>query len=290
MNIKTLYISILFLFAFQSNTGATPQFFIKISPEKKLVKYGKLDVGLYTTKLDYVTINDKPIETSSEKALKWINNTIVKDSSAKVLFFIHGFWGSLPYALHFTSKTFNNDYFKTDSFSVKAIIHIMWDASGIIYKQSLISINESYETLSVLLNNIDKEICFKTSLMCHSMGNRLLYETISNKNITIKFSELILIAPDLDYRKFEKNLHLFSALGNNVYVFYHKKDLILNISKRINDIERLGRISKYSNKSNISFIDCTNIKDDSSLDKFNNHLYFLTSKTVISRVEKILNN
>ena len=91
------------------------------------------------------------------------------------------------------------------------------------------------------------------------------------------------------WRKFKESILLFSSLASTLDVFYNKKDQTLNLSKSYNASERLGRIGNFKDYENINFIDCTNLKDiDNYFDLFNRHLYFLTSKTIKSKVEDIL--
>ncbi len=292
-NKKHLF-SIIFLCIFINlNAKTVEQFFIKITPNQNLVNCGKLKIKKAQTKFDFFVQNNKVDIIKPAEALAWINDSILKNNSenTKILFFIHGFWGSLPFAVHRTAKEFDASYFKNDSANVKAIVHIIWDANDISYKQTQLNLKNSIKTLADLLNNIKTSTELRYSLMCHSMGNRFFYTCILKEKVSVHFEQLILMAPDLDYRKFEKNHNLFSNLANTVDLFYHKKDQTLNMSKRINKIERLGRLDKSDISADINFIDCTSIKDINSLsDSVMRHLYFLTSKTVKKRVENILKN
>ena len=85
------------------------------------------------------------------------------------------------------------------------------------------------------------------------------------------------------------NTSLFSKLASNIYIFIHTEDQTLLLSKTYNKVERLGRMNKYKDSENISFVNCSTLDDiDNLLDKFNRHVYFLTSETVRTKVEEIL--
>ena len=284
--------SLFLLISFNMEAKTVQQFFIKISPSNNLVKYGKINVKKYNTTFDYHTKGNHIDLAMPHDALLWIFSMIHKknqDKSSKVLLFLHGFWGSTPYSAYYTTKKFNDYYFKNDSSGIVAIVHIIWNASGVTYKQSIRALDKSTKTLAEILNNIPLTFECKYSLMCHSMGNRFLFETISKFDVDTKFDELILMAPDLDYRKYENNTSLFSKLASNIYIFIHTEDHTLFLSKTYNKVERLGRMDKYKNRENIFFVNCTTIDDiNNLLDKFNRHVYFLSSETVRSKVEEIL--
>ncbi len=292
---KFLYIISFVVIFFSINTSIAQmpkQYFIKISPSDSKVRYGEFMIKKHSTTLNYHTVENKPDIITPDKALQWINKEIQGDNpekKSKVLFFIHGFWGSLTYAIDITSEAFDKYYFNGDSSNVVAIIHIIWKAHGITYKQAIKSINNSSKTLATLINSIPETIDKNYSLMCHSMGARFLFKTISTNIINTKFQELILIAPDLDYKKFEENISLFLKTAPKIYVFINSKDKVLLISKTINKTERLGRIKDNKNTDNIKFIDCTEINDTGiNIDIFVRHLYFLYSKKVREKIEDIL--
>lgn len=284
--------TLLFILISYTNLNAkmVEQFFIKISPNQELVNCGRLKVSKTKTSFDYFIKGNKVDIVSPEDALEWINDSIQKKypADSKVLFFIHGFWGSLPFATHRTAKEFAKSYFKEDNKTV-AIVHIVWDANDLNYKNSIVELENSSLTLSNIFNSIPTKIQCKNSLMCHSMGNRFLHETLSKQTINIKFEKLILMAPDLDYRKYESNFNLFSDLAKSVAVFFHTKDKTLKMSSKINKIERLGRLNKSDIAKNIQFIDCSAIRDINSLsDSLMKHLYFLTSDSVKQQINEFL--
>ncbi len=268
------------------------QYFVKISPSNSKVRYGQFLIKNHRASLNYHTNGSKYDTSSPYKALQWINKQIQinhPEDTSKVLFFIHGFWGSFPYAIDITTKAFDNYYFQSDTSNVAAIIHIIWKSHNQTYKQTIGSIDNSSKTLATLLNSIPEAITKKHSLMCHSMGARFLFKTISTYEINAKFQELILMAPDLDLRKFEERNSLFLKIASKIYVFINRKDKILYISKKINKTERLGRIKDLKNTDNIKYIDCTEINYPGiNIDIFVRHLYFLYSKKVCEKIDDIL--
>lgn len=287
-------ITYIFLLSFFNiNAQIVKQFYIQITPNEALVNCGKLKVKKNKTKLESFIGKEASNNIKPEAALNIIKDSLILKNPevSKVVFFIHGFWASLPFAISRTSKSFEENYFKTDSIDKIAFVHIIWDANDVLYKHTLQNLNNSTKTLSEILNNVKLNFTIENSLMCHSMGNRFLFQTLFKEDIKVHFENLLLVAPDLDYRKFEQHSKLFTSIAKTVDVFYNEKDNTLNMSKGINKIERLGRINKSNIAKEINFIDCTAIDDISTFsDSVMKHLYFITSKTVIGQIEKIIIN
>ena len=286
------FVILLILLFHAKYSVAKNQYFIKISPSNNKVKFGKFTIKNYCTTYDYYSADNKVAMVSADKALQWINKEIGEenqDTTSKVLFFIHGFWGSLHYAVNMSAKNFDKYYLNNDSSGLVAIVHIIWDADNLSYGSTIVSLMNSRETLSSLLISIPETIEYKYSLMCHSMGARFLFETITRTKINTKFDELILMAPDLDYKKFQNNNTLFSRLANEVYIFFNTKDKTLLMSEKYNKVARLGRVNIFKNKGNIKFVDCSELDDvNNIIEKYNNHLYFLYSKKVRKKIKEIL--
>ena len=288
-----IIVIIVLFFIKSANANIVNQYFIKITPNVPLVNCGKLKIKKVKTELNSFLGKEDSNNIKPEDALKLINDSILLKSpkTSKIVFFVHGFWASLPFAIHRTSKGFKQNYYKDEKETPIIVIHILWDANDVLYKHSIENLNNSTKVFSEIMNKIESSLTFKTSLMCHSMGNRFLYQTLLKEKPKVYFENLLLIAPDLDYRKFEENHELFTSLAETVDVFYNEKDNTLNMSKGINKIERLGRMNKSHIEEKINFIDCTSVSDINTFsDSIMKHLYYITSQTVIAKIEKILIN
>ena len=124
---RTLLLLFIIVLSSNLNAQSVEQFFIKITPNQDLVNCGKLINKKTKTSLDYYVKNNKTDIVKPSQALEWINDSLksVTTKDAKVVFFIHGYWGSLPLALNRTSQEFQKSYFNSDSTHVKAIVHII---------------------------------------------------------------------------------------------------------------------------------------------------------------------
>lgn len=267
------------------------QYFIKINPNQDHVHCGSLEVKNNDTALNYFIKDESADILSIQEALAFINKSISAENAAdqKVVFYIHGFLASLSFALHRTASAFQKYYFKTETTKVAAIVHVIWNASGLVYKESIFTIDDSRKSLAALFSEIPNTIQNRYSLMCHSMGNRFLYETLNAYEVNIEFEEVLLVAPDLDFKLFESKPELFSKIAKELVVCFHTKDKTLKLSSIVNNAERLGRLKVNTENQKITFIDFTDLDDIKSIaDKVMRHLYFITSKTVSRTIQSIL--
>lgn len=268
------------------------QYFIKINRNLDHVHCGTLEIEKNNTALNFFIKDQAADILSVQDALLFINQKVSQENGQdkKVVFYVHGFWASLSFALHRTASAFQKHYFKAADSKVVAIVHIIWNANSLMYKHSVYNIADSKASLALLLNEIPHKIENRYSLMSHSMGNRFLYETLNAYTIQVVFEELILVAPDLDFKLFEDKPHLFTDRANQVAVCYHTKDKTLKLSAFVNSAQRLGRTKTNVSNPKIKFIDYTALKDIKTLhDKLMRHLYFITSKTVGKEIQAILN-
>lgn len=127
-----------------------------------------------------------------------------------------------------------------------------------------------------------------SSLMCQSMGNRFFFESILQNKTSVKFKEILLIAPDIDVEKFERRHPEVLKLTDKVFVFYNTEDRILKYSSRINKAERLGTKNLNLTSKNITFIECTHTEIKRFPDSIFKHMYFLTSKSIIEQINQLL--
>lgn len=255
------------------------------------VHCGTLEIKNNDCSLNYYIKDNAADIISIQDALDFINNTITAENSLskKVVFYVHGFWASRSFVLHKTASVFQKNYFISPESNIAAIVHIIWSASGLIYRESIFNIDDSKRSLALLFNDIPNQIENRYSLMCHSMGNRFLYETLNTNKVDVNFEELVMVAPDLDFQLFENQPQLFTEIAKEVTVCFHSKDKTLKLSGIINRAKRLGRSEVKTDFQNIKFLDFTGLKDISTLtDKLMRHLYFITSKTVSKKIQSIL--
>ncbi len=234
-----------------------------------------------------------------------------------VLFFIHGFNTNLE-DVRSVFKKLQKLYVDNPKCPISHIIIFTWPgmspkipyhyfndredaiASGKALARGIEKVTKFFQTFLLADGN---EPCNRSiHLMAHSMGNRVLehvmLELKKNQSQTRElFSEVILIAADVNYNIFEPN-EPFSGLiemGKRVHIYFHEADRVLDISKYTKNFSnRLGRYGrKKIDPTQIDVIDAkvTAVKDDLEpgfgTDNLN-HWYYYTSSEVVNDVAEVL--
>ncbi len=242
---------------------------------------------------------DNYIELGS---IEWLSR--LRDSNAEqILFFIHGF-SNLPEPDIFPRTEKLQDYFDKNQPGLVKVVPVIWpcdDDPGIVkdywddQKSADMSAFSFARALQFFMKWRDSEPeekpCLKRiNILAHSMGNRVLRETLSVWNkydlangVPLLFRNTILMAADIVNESLEEGQEgrLISQSSRNVSVYYASDDLALRASKISNlknkvASRRLGHTGPEDMKktqSNVYAIDCDNFNN--KYDKPKGHSYFL---------------
>jgi len=211
----------------------------------------------------------------------------LKESKAKqLLFFIHGF-SNLPEADIFPRAEKFQKYFDSKEENLIQVIPLIWpcdDDIGIVkdYWDDQKSADASAASFSRVLQFFmdwrakaaDDAPCLKRmNILAHSMGNRVLTETLSSwekydlaNGVPLIFRNTILMTADIVNESLETNHkgRLISESARNVSVYYAPDDLALRSSK-ISNVKnmvasrRLGPEDINKVQSNVHAIDCADL-------------------------------
>lgn len=143
----------------------------------------------------------------------------------------------------------------------------------------------------------------KIHLIAHSMAHRVLkhmmLEMKSKQMSNIElFSEIVLMAADIEYDIFERGYPFYDLIefGERVHIYFHRRDRVLDISKYTKNFSnRLGRYGRKRidpQQIDIFDADVTNTDDDEqyNLDiSFLNHWYYYSSSEVVDDVINVIN-
>ncbi|MGD2118092.1 MAG: alpha/beta hydrolase [Chromatiales bacterium] len=228
----------------------------------------------------------------------------LRDNNAKqLLFFIHGF-SNLPEPHIFPRVEKLQQLFDEKESNLIEVIPLIWpcdDDFGIVkdYWDDQKSADQSAFSFSRVLQKFmawrDEQTadvpCLKRiNVLAHSMGNRVLRETLAKwdkydlaNGVPLLFRSTILMAADIVNESLEehKDGRLISQASRNVSVYFASDDLALRSSKISNlrnkvASRRLGHtgpedMSKV--QTNVYAIDCDNFNN--SYDSPKGHSYFL---------------
>ncbi len=138
-------------------------------------------------------------------------------------------------------------------------------------------------------------------LMAHSMGNRVLKETMleyerRNKAVPQVFSQIIPVAADVHWDSFDKGegFDRLTDFGEEVHVVFHRKDRVLDISKLTKNLSnRLGRYGRKRKEMSFNTIfdhDVTDMDEDkgNTLDKLGNHWYYYSSAKIVAYIQGLM--
>ena len=228
----------------------------------------------------------------------------LKESRSKqLLFFVHGF-SNLPEPDIFPRAAKLQEYFDRKEPDLIEVVPLIWPCDndkGIIKDywddqksadSSAISFARMFQKFMAWRDSTpEDEPCLKRiNILAHSMGNRVLRETLVVWNeydlangIPLLFRNTILMAADVVNETLEKGEdgRLISQSSRNVSVYYASDDLALRSSKLSNLKNRIasrrlghtGPEDMNNVQSNVYAIDCDNFNN--KYDSPKGHSYFL---------------
>lgn len=245
-------------------------------------------------------------DTYSEIGSKALMSKLKDSNVEQLLFYIHGF-SNLPEPDIFPRAEKLHQLFDQKQQGLVQVIPIIWPCDndfGIIkdYWDDQKSADNSAFSLARMLQKFmawrdsspEEAPCLKRiNLLAHSMGNRVLRETLATWNkydlangVPLLFRNTILMAADIVNESLENNEkgRLISESSRNVLVYYASDDLALRSSKISNlknkvASRRLGHTGPEDMEkvqSNVHAIDCDNFNNQYDMPK--GHSYFLEDK------------
>jgi esterase/lipase superfamily enzyme len=250
-------------------------------------------------------------ERSGEEQYKEIGSAALmeglKTSSAKqLLFFLHGF-SNLPEPDIFPRATKLQAYLDAKDPNGFLVIPLIWpcdDDFGMVkdYWDDQKSADISGYSFARVMQRFmswrqmlpEEAPCLKRiNVLAHSMGNRVLRETLARWNqydladgVPLLFRNTILMAADIVNESLEEGQpgRLISEASRNVSVYFASDDLALRASKGSNlknkiASRRLGHTGPENMRkvaTNVYAIDCDNFNN--SYDRPKGHSYFLDDK------------
>jgi len=237
---------------------------------------------------------------------KGLMQKLKESNSKQLLFYIHGF-SNLPEPDIFPRAQKLQEFFDKKEKNLVQVVPMVWPCDndfGIVqdYWDDQKSADLSGFSFSRVLqffmnwrdNQEDDIPCLKRmNILAHSMGNRVLRETLYSWNryylpdgVPLLFRNIILMAADIVNEALEENQsgHLISQSARNVSVYFASDDLALRSSKISNlknkiASRRLGHTGPENMKkvqTNVYAIDCDNYNTQYDFPK--GHSYFLYDK------------
>ncbi len=218
-----------------------------------------------------------------------------------ILVHIHGLWANKnPFFGEITSSL-HQHVFAQESNPYGLVISIIWDA-GFIYDQCRdVAYEKGKRSASIIksIQQITNRTQSKLSILCHSMGNRVLHgivdEYLNTESVWPIFNTCIMVAPDLESDIFSANNSFGQSekIADQIIIYRHNTDRTLSMSRLINN-DRLGLngLSDLGDvKDNMRLIDVSLLNDEQFPSaKLSRHRYYYTSPTARKDVLQSLSN
>ena len=215
----------------------------------------------------------------------------------KTLFFLHGMWESKRTHFKEAYEYLDTSYLKNPTSEIGAIVIITWDASDYFYKNVQKSGLRIVPTFSKFINVLSdfkqNQPTISLNLLCHSLGNLILHESLQVEKSLI-FDKLILSAPDMPIPH-ENNQQIYKnieSIATNILLLRNHRDRALLFSGIRNKQKRLGRAG-FSNtfETKIKVQEVAQFKDTVGFyPNLSNHMQFRCSQKVAMIMVDFLND
>ena len=257
----------------------------------------------------------------SNQVFMELYRTLKIPNAGNILFFIHGYKSDIEVTLN-TIRLIHEKYVKPGS-DIQTIITFTWPSR----KSLLLYLDDQHDArisgyalarvyqrlhdfLSELFQTTNAEPCRRfIHLMCHSMGNQVLYYmlerlTIQGLSHRETFKQAVLVGADVPYNSFELDqpLNHLIDLCERVHVYFHRHDLALEASTitkfRKNRLGRVGFKGTKQLPDDVYEIDITNVHSqdgDTVLknllqldgDELIQHWTYLSNQSIIDDIQNV---
>jgi hypothetical protein len=179
-------------------------------------------------------------ELTSADISKWLGET----RHEKVLLYFHAMWGQQANFHRSTLHSIEQILGNQPNDGIQTVISFIWYAGGLVYPHNWQCAFEKGEPLGGLLEQIYAHES-KVNVLCHSMGSRLfegtLRSAIEHHEKSFMLGTVVLFSPDLDADVGDRDFLRLCQSAEQVVVFKHRRDRLLDISAWMLGRERLGR-------------------------------------------------
>jgi esterase/lipase superfamily enzyme len=197
-----------------------------------------------------------------------------------LLVYVHGYNTGLERACRDAARLAYRTGFE------RRILLLSWPASRTVvtYWKDERRLTESMPLILQTMDDLGTRYGYDNiNIVAHSMGSRLVLESIQAPPQNQRFDDLILIAPDIGRAVFIDALPALQARVRSVSVIASESDRLLMFSQAVNLGERLGQASDFV-AAGVEVVDVSDFENRG----FGGHLYHLESDRVGEILKRIL--
>lgn len=225
---------------------------------------------------------DRIEETSRESVL----DKIKADGPNGPLLYIHG------YHMDFEKGCRRATVFKENVGLEDRFLWFSWPSDGTLrnYARDEVNLYWSVPDLAEVIANLHDQFgSGNVDLAGHSLGGRgltlALYE-IAGTRPDLRFGEVVLLAPDIDFETFRKLLPRIRPLARSITIYTSSSDQALAVSEQLHGYPRLGTSGNdTASLAGVEVIDTSDLPARSA----SGHLYHIYSKEVGDDLNRLLN-
>jgi hypothetical protein len=252
----------------------------------------QLSVGTFDWK-NKLPVRNQNASNNLDSVLVNIEETLQRLPAEKsnILIHIHGLWANRKPFLEEITASLDEHIYADPTCPYGLIINVIWD-SGYLYDRNRdVAYYKGQKTAGIVehIKEITNRNKCTLSILCHSMGNRVLQGIVDSLDLDHRespvFKKCIMAAPDIETDVFEvgKSFEKSEKIAESIVIYRHNTDRTLGMSKLINT-PRLGLngISGTANDfANIRLVDASLLNDEEFPSaRLSRHRYYYTSPTV----------
>lgn len=281
---KTTFFCCLFAF-FQVALFAHPKnLYFRIDLKKNVTHFGHFETKKHHFKaVESLVLSAYNEEDVMQIIKKTLDSTV---QNPKILVFIHGMWGNKKTVSKSNIRYFEKDYGPKNDL----VIHIIWEAQAMSVAKCQRHARQSTPFVTSILRGVLAIENASANLICHSMGNYLLFEMVDKmQQPKHPFEQIFLMAADVAIPVFDKRLDLLASFGKETEVYVNKKDVVLFFSGLYNRVPRLGKKGTSTKRDFIEIVDCTKERDKGFKGRLSRHLYYKSCPVVKESLKRQIN-
>ena len=267
-----------------AHTEQPKSLYFKVDLQNNVTHFGHFE----TKKHHFQAIKSKTLSNFDENDVMQIIQSELGSAvqNPKVLVFIHGMWGNREVVVRKSVRHFEKEYGTENDL----VIHIIWEAHRMNVGKCQRNARNSTPFVTSILRGVLDVKNASPNLMCHSMGNYLLFEMMAGmQNPQQPFEQIFMIAADVAIPVFDKKSDLLASVAKETKVYVNKKDVVLYFSGLYNHVPRLGKKGTEVDRDFITILDCTKEKEKGFKGKFSRHLYYKSCPVIRESLKKQIN-
>jgi pimeloyl-ACP methyl ester carboxylesterase len=202
------------------------------------------------------------------------------------ILYIHGYY------INFEKGCRRATVFKENAGLEDEFLWFSWPSDGSLVNYARDEVNLAWSVPDIAETITDLHARFgsgKVNLAGHSLGGRGLVMALNELSAThpnLRFGEVVLLAPDMDFGTFRKLLPRIRPMADRITIYTSGSDMALEVSAQLHGYPRLG-----GGSNNVATLKGVEVIDagDLPMMSVNGHLYHIYNKEVGADLNQLIN-